>query len=59
MNEEFIKTYNCWKCELRDLKKELCELGDKPDSFKYNLLATEALILSSCMLDLMEAINRN
>ena len=46
-----------WKHELNALKVELYELGDKPDSFKYNVLSAEALRLSQCIIDLLVDTN--
>lgn len=38
-----------WEFELTELKTALAEIGGKPESFEYNLLATEALRLSMCI----------
>lgn len=43
-----------WKEELNVLIEDMRELGDKPDTLRYELLSTEALRLSRCINDLTE-----
>lgn len=43
---------NDWYYEMEELKAKLYELGDKGDSFQYNILAAEALRLTICICDL-------
>lgn len=50
------KVLDEWIHELNSLKVDLYELGDKADSFKYNMLATEALRLSQCIIDLQQLL---
>lgn len=47
---------NEWSHELNSIKVDLYELGNKPDSTQYNLLATEALRLSMCICDLQRKL---
>jgi hypothetical protein len=47
---------NEWTDELTSLKLDLYDLGNEPDSFKYNILATEALRLSMCICDLQRKL---
>lgn len=45
-----------WKDDYRDIKNALVEIGAKPHSLEYNLLATEALALSCCILDATDTL---
>lgn len=46
-----------WQEELDVLKCNLIELGGRPDSFEYNIIATQALMLSQCIIDLQQSNN--
>lgn len=45
-----------WKSQLVDLKDELYIIGSAGDSLRYNLLSTEAMVLSRCIIDLQERL---
>lgn len=47
---------NEWTHELNSIKVDLYNLGEKGDSFQYNILATEALRLSMCICDLQRKL---
>ena len=43
-----------WKNVYDDLKDSLAQIGDRADSYEYNLLATQAMSLHECILGLVE-----
>lgn len=45
-----------WTDDLDDLKATLYSIGEKGDSLHYNLLSTEAMVLSACIIDLQSMI---
>ena len=47
---------NEWTDELTSLKIDLYNLGEKGDSFQYNILAAEGLRLSMCICDLQRKL---
>ena len=47
--QELLKA---WEGDYGLLKNMLFDLGDKPDSQKYNVLAAEAMRLHECILGL-------
>ena len=46
-----------WKIQYDGLKDALAQIGDRADSFEYNMLATQAMQLHECILDLVEMNN--
>lgn len=51
MKNEIKSLLKEWDENLANMKGHLYEIGDKPESFGYNLLATQALQLSECIND--------
>jgi hypothetical protein len=45
-----------WKSEYTQVKEQLIIKGGEANTVEYNILATEALVLSCCMLDATDAL---
>jgi len=45
-----------WNNEMNHLKETLWDIGDKGDSFQYNILSAEALRLSMCINELQTVL---
>lgn len=43
-----------WKEQVAEIKANLYDIGEKGDSLHYNLLATEAMALSQCIMELQD-----
>lgn len=46
------KLLSSWEEDLAELVATLCSIGEKGDSFQYNILSAQALRLSMCISDL-------
>lgn len=52
MKEKINLLLKQWDENFADMRQDLYQIGDRPESFHYNLLATQALQLSECINDL-------
>ena len=47
---------DAWQIELGDVTGNLEAIGSRADSFEYNMLATQALRLSQCIIELQQCM---
>lgn len=54
--KKLLKLYSDLKVEYNTVRAHLYEIGSKPESFEYNLAATQALTLSEVLVKIADSL---